>query len=100
MVIGAVLGILAVPVDLGLEPLVEPLPAQGAPGRRRGVVCQRQPGGKETSRFGQEVVVILRTSIDQRGRNACRMRGNSLTQTLEPLRRAVKGPGEHLRSPD
>ncbi len=100
LVVGAVLGVLAITVDLGLKAFVEPSPAQETPRLRRGMPCQRQPGGVETGGLGQQVIVALGTGVYKRGRDARRVGGDRLSQPPQPFRRRGGRPGEDLPRPD
>ena len=59
VVVGGVLGILAVRVDLRLEAFVKPFPSKLAPAGSFWMVGEGQPGSEQTGGFRQQVVVLL-----------------------------------------
>ena len=66
MIVCAVLNIFAVRTDLCAKRLIEPRPTQLAPSR----LIERNTSGIKRGGLSDEMIVVLRTRIDQRWRNA------------------------------
>jgi len=99
VIVGAVLNILAVRTDLFTERAVEPGPAEGAPAGSLRMVRRGVVGGEEGGRLGDEVIVVLRTRVDQRGRDALRMLGDGMRQPLASCRAGGGCCSKDLRGP-
>ena len=81
MIVCAVLNIFAVRTDLCAERLIEPRPTQLAPFR----LIKRNARGVKRSRLSNEMIVVLRTCIDQRWRNARGVMRNGLNEMRSRL---------------
>lgn len=65
VIIGAVLGVGSVGFDLGLQAVVEPFPADGAPAESVGVLGEGQASGIKGGGFAEEMVVVLGAGVKE-----------------------------------
>ena len=98
VVVGRVLAVSAVGGELGLEGMVQPLPAQALPFGCLGVLGQGSRGGVKPQRLRDQVVVVLGAGVDQRGRDAGGMLGDALSQAGQAGGGGMGRGGENLGS--
>ena len=78
MIVGAVLDVLAILANLMLKSPVDPAPTQRPPPGGLGMIGKRQPGGIEAGSFSDEVIVVLRTGVDERRWDAGSVRSDRI----------------------